>query len=158
MKKYFTLIAIALLLSCEKDNKETIETNNTTTTHTNNTAPNTGTASTIVKYWKVEDVSYNEQSLKESELYKCVIESAVFTFKASGYYETTSNCENPGVIRDSSYTVTNDSIFMNERHGYIHELTNTTLTLDLIDCLYVRMNGEVVSSKPVTYRYEFSAR
>jgi hypothetical protein len=158
MKKHFTLIAIALLLGCKKDDKETIEINNTTTTPMNTTAPNTGTPSTILKSWKVENVSYNEQSLKESELYKCVIESAVFTFKASGYYETTSNCENPGVIRDSSYIITNDSIFMNERHGYIQQLTNSTLTLDLIDSLYVTMNEEIVSTKPITYRYVFSAQ
>jgi len=152
MKKHLLLIAIVLLVSCKKDDEVTEVNVSDTSVASNTSEP------TIIKSWNVEDVIYNHLSLNESEVYKCVIETGVFTFKASGYYETTSDCENPGVIKDSSYTITNDSIYMNERHGYIHELTNTTLTLDLIDSLYVRMNGEVVSSKPVTYRYELSAK
>ena len=149
MKKYFFLIIFISLIACKKDD-ETLEVNTINVTNTDEI--------TIVKSWNVENVIYNDQSLSESDTYKCVIETGVFTFKASGYYQTTSDCENPGIIRDSTYTITNDSIFMNERHGYIHELTNTTLTLDLIDSLYVTMNGEVVSSQPITYRYEFSAK
>ena len=149
MKKHFLLIIFFSLIGCKKDD-ETLEVNTINVTNTDEI--------TIVKSWNVENVIYNDQSLSESDTYKCVIETGVFTFKASGYYQTTSDCENPGIIRDSTYTITNDSIFMNERHGYIHELTNTTLTLDLIDSLYVTMNGEVVSSQPITYRYEFSAK